>query len=501
MLLFSAILETEKQFGKEDFINLVLEWNRTSTYPENIIPGIRWKGEHRFMFGSDQLWMASEESVKEDILAIRFEKKDNEGSVWDTDYVVNFRERRIAIRLDRSYTEEASDSEMRFSSPHFITLLEEKGVLKKDEDLAVSRNALRITEANAQMIAALINGTKSYRLPVIYVSRTIRDEDPVDVGLLASRLKGIAHVLAQESVSSNPVLRRLCDDRNEYFGAIGIFYPGNEHRRFVYRSQDGTDTLMMERVIQNVLRYSNSLRCAPLYTWQGVRNAVLMDRLEEQLKQRKAAEEKRKAAESEAQRLISERTEVQKSIRVAAAEEARLESEAILEAFDNDLQKLQKQTEELMKANEALQYENQRLKMKLDAEDGACLLNMGEEEEFFPDEIRELILSVLEDSLSAIPENTRRYDVTADILKHNGYTHRSQKTAEKIKLLLKDYSGMNAPLRQALSDLGFSIHEDGKHWKLVYYGDGRYQTVFAKTPSDKRHGGKNNAQNIIRLIL
>lgn len=58
---------------------------------------------------------------------------------------------------------------------------------------------------------------------------------------------------------------------------------------------------------------------------------------------------------------------------------------------------------------------------------------------------------------------------------------------------------MSGRLRQDLEDLGFEITE-GKHYKLTYYGDGRYYTVFAKTPSDGR-SGKNNAQTVIRTVF
>ena len=59
------------------------------------------------------------------------------------------------------------------------------------------------------------------------------------------------------------------------------------------------------------------------------------------------------------------------------------------------------------------------------------------------------------------------------------------------------YTHLDVYKRQ-LIDLGFEITEDGKHYKVTYYGDDRYHTVFAKTPSDGR-SGKNNAQAVIRM--
>jgi ribonuclease BN (tRNA processing enzyme) len=55
-------------------------------------------------------------------------------------------------------------------------------------------------------------------------------------------------------------------------------------------------------------------------------------------------------------------------------------------------------------------------------------------------------------------------------------------------------------MKQRLQELGFEITEDGKHYKLTYYGDNRYFTSVAKTPSDNRTGN-NTAGNICRDMM
>lgn len=66
--------------------------------------------------------------------------------------------------------------------------------------------------------------------------------------------------------------------------------------------------------------------------------------------------------------------------------------------------------------------------------------------------------------------------------------------------LLHNYNGMSGRTRQGLKDLGFEITEEGKHYKVTYYGDGRYQTTYAKTPSDVR-SGINSAQQTINIVF
>lgn len=48
MLLFSTILEIDKKLTKDDFINLVIEWNQKG-HPESVISGIEWNGERNVL--------------------------------------------------------------------------------------------------------------------------------------------------------------------------------------------------------------------------------------------------------------------------------------------------------------------------------------------------------------------------------------------------------------------------------------------------------------------
>lgn len=132
MLLFSTILPIKDTMTKDDFIRLVIEWNQTSPHPENIIPNIEWNGERNVSYGTDELDLAIEEYRNKNIIAIRYEKTEIDGAVWDTDYVMNFDEMQLAVRLDRSYLESALTVNPKFSTPHFISMLIEHGYIEDD---------------------------------------------------------------------------------------------------------------------------------------------------------------------------------------------------------------------------------------------------------------------------------------------------------------------------------------------------------------------------------
>ena len=98
------------------------------------------------------------------------------------------------------------------------------------------------------------------------------------------------------------------------------------------------------------------------------------------------------------------------------------------------------------------------------------------------------------------PAKTRRADVLNDILISNGYQNIRAERERQIKTMFRDYKSLSGTLRQQLVALGFEITEDGKHYRLAYYGDDRYKTTIAKSGSDWREG-KNIALTILRNMM
>lgn len=502
MLLFSTILDIEKSLTKDSFIKLVLEWNQGSPHENNVIRGIDWHGERNVRYGNEKLWMDIEEYRNKNIIAVRFEKIEEDGAVWDTDYVMNFQDMKMSIRLDRSYLEEALAIDPKFSTPHFITLLIERGYVKKDGLLEVMRKPLSIDGNNIQILVDIINGEVTYRLPIVYISKTYYDEDPVNVGLLASKLKGVAHVLVQESNCTNNRLKVLCEENNEYYGAIGIYFPRQAmgHRRYLYRRVTGIDNRLLEKVVQVVIQYSNSQMIEPLYTWQGVNTALLRDRLFSQKEERAQVEEERRKALYELLQLKGNLDKTQEKMQQKAIEDAKAEADKILDGFEEDMRKLQEQVDQLSRANDALTSENYGLRSKMNSVDRVPVIFLGDEEEFYSGEIKEMILDALDEALKAVTPKTRRYDVLNDILEKNSYRKVCEEREQTLKNMFKDYKSLSGIMKQELKDMGFEISDDGKHYRLTYYGDDRYKTTIAKTGSDWREG-KNIATTILKSMM
>lgn len=476
MLLFSTILELMDTVTPDDFIRLVLKWNETSSHIENRVDGIEWNGEHSVRYGTDNLWLEFVELPEENIIAVRHEKVTEDGVAWDSDFIANFTERSIAIQLDRTYNEEALIMDAAFSTPHFITLLIEAGFLKDDFELPVLRTPIAITDEKISICQSIIKEAKPYRLPIVFVSKTAENTDPLSISWLSSRLKGAAHVLVEESIEQCREIRSRFNKTDDLYGAVRIKYPSETtgKKKIYFRSATGDTKVRLEKVIRNVIQYGLSQRIDRLYTWQGVVSAVLNDHLKRQINIRLTAERDRQKAEDEVNKVYEE--------------------------FDEDLRELQEKVEELTRANEALQYENQGLRAKYASSPAAPIIFLGDEEEFYQGEIRDMVLGTLDEALSATEKATRKADVLEDILENNPYYHLSDERKQRIKALFKGYKNLTGAMRQELLSLGFEISEAGKHYKITYHGDPRYMVTVGKTPSDNR-SGSNNAALISKTML
>lgn len=476
MILFSTILKFNDSLTKDAFVQLVLEWNKTSKYEENRVPDVNWNGEYNQKFGNDKLSLEFVDYPERQIMAVRHEKNTAASVVWDTDYVVNFEEKCIAIRLDRTYSEDALVMNGKFSTPHFITLLIEGGYLADDYNLPVLRTPMIITDACLAIVSDVVEHKKEYQLPVIYVSKTWDGQDVLDTGWMASRLKGAAHVLVEKDKESCVECNKICRETKEEFGAVRIYYPSESmaRKRFLYRSASGDGKVRLEKVIKDIIQYWNAQRVGILYTWQGVNNAVLSSSLNHQITKYQEAESARQHAEKEV--------------------------DEVYEAFDEDLKKMQRKMEELMKANEALMLENSVLRTKLNVTESMPIVYQGDEEEFYPDEIRDMVLGALEETLANTETAARRADILEDILENNRYQHLGEKRKQKVKAMFKGYKNLSSVLRQELTELGITVSEDGKHYKLTYHGDARYMVTISKTASDNR-AGNNIAATINKVMM
>ncbi len=132
--------------------------------------------------------------------------------------------------------------------------------------------------------------------------------------------------------------------------------------------------------------------------------------------------------------------------------------------------------------------------------EGEQFIEPGEEKDFYTGERKEIVLSVLNDTVSSLKRGSRRRDVVESVLAANGKGEEQKKREKELKAILRGYVTMDASVRNRLQKFGFIINGAGKHYELVYYGDNRYAYTFSKTSGDAR-AGVNAAASIATLVL
>ena len=117
--------------------------------------------------------------------------------------------------------------------------------------------------------------------------------------------------------------------------------------------------------------------------------------LQEEIQRR---EETVARAEAQRQKILNDFRDFQRkvndeqaAIKESAMDEAKAEANRILESFDEDISRLQSKIESLTKANHILEMENQLLKEK--SNDSKPVLYLAYEEEYFPGEVKEMVLA------------------------------------------------------------------------------------------------------------
>ena len=285
---------------------------------------------------------------------------------------------------------------------------------------------------------------------------------------LTSGLKTTISGLNKAVVTNNGTLALAGKD-----GAIGIYYQSDvmKHKRFLnYEYFDPTIT--RQNIVKEIINFTNQQSIDPLYTWDGVLTSLLRDRFESQKTKR------------------------------TKAERTKEETEELLDSFSNDFDALTEENGRLRSNISDLEQELACYKNFFNSKEDSdsSFISSGSEEEFFQGEKKAFVLSVLSDSLQNIQDGTRKKDIIQDIIQQNGSENILNHKRDQIKRLLTNYSGLNGKLKQELKQLGFTVTEEGKHYKLTYFDDNRYTITMAKTPSDGR-AGKNNVSEINKKVF
>lgn len=333
-----------------------------------------------------------------------------------------------------------------------------------DGQIPVAEKPFILNEDEVAIAAALMSGAAGNKLPIVYVSATYQGSHILDPKILSKALAGMAHVIVEPSRAFSATLREETDSRNVYGGNVGVYWPESNARKSYYLENSDEDATVIPLSIAKDVRVAlANRRQRTNCNWLYLKEMISRCRYEAL-----------KATDS---------IELNEYVKVWDADK-KAKDARIVEA-EGEIERLKS---ELRRQNVVNQSSS------------SGLLRIGVEQNLYESEIFDVVVSSLSDHQKTILSGTRRDHIIADLLKHNPVKGNGDELQNRVRAALKTYVTMNAKTRSELQRIGFDISEDGKHYKLVFQGDGRYTFSVSKTSSDHR-AGKNMASDINKKLF
>lgn len=453
MLTFKAQFPIVSNITIETFMECCRVWiqNSPHTHLKNTIPTNITEG--KFGNDSESATFASHITEIKSTAGVRYEKTDNDGVRWVTDVIGHKSEDQFLVSVQLNADSELPVERLEQGKrPYIIKLLMQQFSGGKDGEIAVTDKPLFLKESDTDLAEKIICAGTGSVLPIVYISRDNSENTIADPHALAKWLSGMAHIIVEPSRKFSAQIMRQVDGENAYGGAIAIYWPDGIGK-WLYLPNKWSDQANLQNAIAKKIRYSLLYqRIRRECTWSYLQELVARERLD--------------------------------ALRASGSENI----DEYIEHFDKEIaakdEAIQRLEAELVRARYARQLSGPP---KNDDDEKSLQINTGEND-FYQGEQLGFIIDALRKSSESADDHSRRQQVLNQLIKNNENPGDRDSMLDRLKEILRQYTSMTATVRSDLESMGFSIYEDGKHYKLLLHDDERFPFVLPKTGSDHRGG-------------
>lgn len=467
MLSFATEFPIKSATGIAQFIDSARSWLLGSPHTkftleelDVILQNGRWSTEK----GNERIEALIASSGEEGRAAIKYTRIDDDLQ-WDTAVVFSGKEPDAWVGV-RTFCE-STRATVRLPSAKKPIIV--RSLLKNlgggiDGKLLTQDSPHFLKNSEIDFAVDLITGRAENHLPIVYISSRFDGTYCINSELMSQKLAGMAHVVVEPN---RPFSRRLqieVASENVYGGTVGVYWPNGSGRRSFFLGVEHPTAAALERAITEEIRTAllnrrPLVRCA----WSSVQEALSHSTYE------------------------------------ALKNAGSVEVDKYTEAFDAEIKAKNEKLHDAEREITRLQAELRRYESKI-SERGSLSLKVGEEQDLYPDELLDIALDAIAESINRVQSDGRRQHVLSAIARSNSSAGESALRKARLKDLLREYRSMDAKTRAGLKELGFEIEDEGKHYKLIYQGDDRYVFPLSKSGSDYR-GGLNSASDIAKRIF
>ncbi|MGN1422235.1 MAG: hypothetical protein ACI4XA_02575 [Oscillospiraceae bacterium] len=341
MLIYSTGFRVVPAFDRKRFVSSVIEWNRNGQYSIDNVE----EASFSFIAGDDSNYLEVTDLEAASVIAARMHIENN-GGVWNTDIVLNYKENVLSVYVNRTLSESTHNPSAKAFIPQFVSQIINSGYADKSMGIVITNTSVK--PDNKESILKAINTSDRFSLPMVYLS----SRSELNADLLASKLAGLAIVVSDKNDS-------IMEDYPE---PIYVFFP---HRNI---APVAFGAYPLHRDIQAcVVNYLNGREYRKLETWDGIRNERTNIANAELLR-------RYRDASSENDIL----TEMYSELETKMAEDAQLRDRL---SYENNM---------LIAENARLQLENERL-----SGGGVPLIMRGSESDLYDNEQYEVIVDII----------------------------------------------------------------------------------------------------------
>lgn len=468
MLVFSTRLPLKGTITSADCLQLFKEWVEQS--PHYSISKIDYDvhSDDDFECGNGNISFSIRhfESDQIKLSACRLENHDC-SAVWINDciYVVENGAKSLLIQLNCNRTDFSTQLPP-VHKPYIVRKFIEMGFCNNDADIPITDTPLDADSSFYDICVEIMRGTYEYSMPVVYISCDYWGKHAISPQYLARQLSGVAHVFVERNHETALRLRDATDGNNAYTGYIGIYFPGTKfcQRHGLEYYSDFRE--MTQEVIDSVWRALVNRLDSSTYNWNQI---IALQSRQKMLEWRDISVQDKKQLST------------------------------YMDTFDQENASLREQIRDLSQQVCSLEAQRDTLRVALKgSSEESYFYKAGKEVSLYPSEKEDLLYSILSQVQSKYPEDSRAYVIIQSLLEANPKCGECEKIIAGIRSVFNNGGRLNKSTKVQLKSLGFTIEEDGIHYKLIFH-DPRYIFSVSKTPSDHREG-KNLISDICNII-
>ncbi len=465
MQTFFTEFPVDGKHSSADFFVAVKEWILSSpntALTEQHLQKMTHNVEDLMQINTEQVESLCLRQTTEDMAAVRYTKTDIHVE-WSTSVVFSKQGNLawVSVKIEWTALTPARKT-LLAKKPSLIKMLLKHLGYGSDGEIKLTDLPLELGLDQVAFAKRCHQGKARVRLPMVYVNTY---KHWVDSERLAHDLVGMAHVVLQ----ANPTLTQQMHNHDD--APVHLHWPdGDGHvSRSFFIGHGGYDSHEeLERAVIKEIQSTLSTRRPYLSgDWGSVQQALSKQKYVE------LAEQNTKNLEEFTETFDSETQEKDSRIASDAKEILRLQSE---------LKKYQ------------------HLQMGENGSLPNVSLKRGKELDLYDNELHGLVVDALKAAHKNSASGSRRHALLTELIAANPSTGEAERLRDLVRKMLKDYRNMDSKTEKTLKEIGFSMTESGKHYKIVFKNDGRYTHSMPKSGSDT-HGGMNLASEIIGRIF